>query len=176
MLTEAEAPETVGQPIAHMIHSSVSSRTPWNDTVPRQAMSSSMPSSNGWALVTADQRERWLARLDELGARDAMGTTPSTSEPTAVTDQPRSAGAVLEDLAGALATTTAGYARLYTTARLMFDATTYDLAAEHPRASTEAFQAITWVLSHVVGRELRGRKGSSAAVLVRPAASEPACA
>lgn len=101
-----------------------------------------------------------------------MGTTPSTSEPTAVTDQPRSAGAVLEDLAGALATTTAGYVRLYTTARLMFDATTCGLAAEH----LQAFQAITWVLSHVVGRELRGRKGSSAAVLVRPAASEPACA
>ncbi len=176
MLTEAEAPETVGQPIAHMIHllglieDAVERHRPEAGDEQFDAVLERL------ALVTADQRERWLARLDELGARDAMGTTPSTSEPTAVTDQPRSAGAVLEDLAGALATTTAGYARLYTTARLMFDATTYDLAAEHPRASTEAFQAITWVLSHVVGRELRGRKGSSAAVLVRPAASEPACA
>lgn len=126
-------------------------------------------------LATADQRQVWLDRLDKVGVRDAIGSTPTAVDRAAVTDDPRPGSAVLEELAGALAATAAGYVRLYTTARLMFDSVTCDLAAEHLRTCVEALQAINWLLPDVVGRELTDREQGLDCRCACPACSIGAC-
>lgn len=124
--------------------------------------------------LTADQGETWLARLDELGSPDTKGSMPATSGAAGVTDHPETGSAVLEELAGALAATAAGYIRLHTTARLLFDAATCDLAAEHLRTTDEAIQIINWLLPDVVGRELQAAQGLDCRC-VCPACSIGAC-
>lgn len=124
--------------------------------------------------ATAEQREAWTARLGGDGARDQIGPAPATTDDAASSDPPGSAGAALEELVAALAATAAGYVRLYTTARLMFDAATCDLAAEHLRASVDALRAINWLLPDVVGRELSDAQGLTCRCTC-PACSMGAC-
>lgn len=108
--------------------------------------------------LAENQRGAWLARLDDLGVRETTGTG-SASSAAAGADHPGTASAVLEELTGALSAAAAGYVRLYTTARLLFDAATCDLAADHLRTTHGAIRVINWLLPDVVGRELQDAQG-----------------
>lgn len=124
--------------------------------------------------AAARQRGTWLARLEGPGVPESHGPMSATSAAAGVTDDLGTASAVLEQLAGLLAATMAGYVRLYTTSRLLADADVCDLAAEHLRTTGEAIHVINWLLPDVVGRELQDLQGLDCRC-VCPACSIGAC-
>lgn len=166
------AAEVIGERIAHMIGllGMTQAVVERHGQVADERVEAAL---SGFEALTADQREAWSARLDDLGVSSSMGGRPASAA-QGLTDRPGSASTVLEELAAILAATAAGYITLYTTARLLFDSATCDLAADHLRATDEGIHVINWLLPDVVGRELQDDRGLNCRC-VCPSCSIGAC-
>lgn len=173
MVEPESAAEVIGERIAHVIGLLGMTQAVVEDhgEVADERVEAAL---GGFEGLIADQREAWSARLDDLGVSSSSGGRPATSAAWGLADRPGTAPAVLEELAATLAATAAGYIRLYTTARLLFDAATCDLAADHLRVTDEGMYVISWLLPDVVGRELQDDRGLNCRC-VCPSCSIGAC-
>lgn len=109
--------------------------------------------------VIAEQREALATRLAALDRGEGAETTDAASDGATGARQGGPPSAVLERISSALTQVMAAQVRLYTTARLMADASTCELTAGHLRVCAEAQKVITWLLPDAVGQELADQEG-----------------
>lgn len=128
--------------------------------------------------TAAARRDALRARLSaaggvEAGSEGTGGESIAHSTWADDASHPRSGSVMLTETVSEFAKAVAAYSILYTTARLMFDGETCDLAEEHMHGYAREMQAVSWLIPDVVAGELR--QGDLTCRCICPACSIGAC-